>query len=310
MSQLELALKKARAASEGGRSPHVLVTPPIANAVFVSPWDFDEHVEESGPDRPQSGTNRTGVTSAAPPPAAARRARLVTRPAQFERFHATVRQKLAAGDEAEPHVREQFRKVAAALYHAREGRPIKIVMVASAVPAEGKTLTAVNLALTLAESYKTRVLLVDADLRRPSVHSVFDLPNATGLKEQLGADGEMAAIRISPHLAVLTAGTASVDPMGVLTSDRMRQVLAHASQECDWIILDTPPVELLPDAKLVGALADVAILVVHAASTSYELSKRAIESIGRDRFLGVVLNQLQEAEQRTTYDYSKYYHSR
>jgi len=154
----------------------------------------------------------------------------------------------------------------------------------------------VNLALTLSESYKSRVLLIDADLRRPSVHTVFDLPNTIGQKERLLAEvDDMKATAITPHLSVLTAGAAAVDPMSALVSDRMRAVLSAGAAAVDWVVLDTPPVELLPDAKLLSSLADVAILVVHAGSTKCELSQRAVDAIGRDRILGVVLNQVRES---------------
>lgn len=230
----------------------------------------------------------------------------VDRP-HFREFNPIYRDKLAMGEHSRPEIREQFRKIAAALYRVREQRPIKVVMVVSAVPGEGKTLTAVNLALTLSESYKSKVLLVDADLRRPSVHVVFDLPNTAGLRERLVAETEaLLPIPVSPHLAVLTAGTAPVDPMSALVSDRMRAVLSAGAAVSDWVVLDTPPVELLPDAKLLASLADVAILVVHAGSTSCQLSQRAVEAIGRDRILGVVLNQV-SAPDSERYKYDGYY---
>ena len=114
------------------------------------------------------------------------------------------------------------------------------------------------------------------------------------------------AKRWRAEIAAAIGGAALVDPMSALVSDRMRAVLAADAAGCDWVVLDTPPVELLPDAKLLSAMADVAILVVHAGSTKCQLSQRAVEAIGRDRILGVVLNQViaSDSERQT---YSNYY---
>jgi capsular exopolysaccharide synthesis family protein len=223
-------------------------------------------------------------------------------------FGVGVREKLVVGADVLPGMREHFGKVAASLFNLRESREIKVVMIVSAVPGEGKTLTATNLALTLSESYRCRVLLVDGDLRRPTLHQVFDAPNKAGLKDALAADGvaPLPTVRISSHLELLTAGTAGIDPMSALTSERMRLVVRQAAGEFDWIVIDTPPAELLPDARILASLADAAILVVEAASTKYELAQRAVENIGRDRFVGVVLNQLTDARDAGDYSYYGY----
>jgi protein-tyrosine kinase len=187
---------------------------------------------------------------------------------------------------------EQYRRLAASLHHAQGARGLKIVMIASAVSSEGKSLTAANLAMTLSESYRRRVLLVDADLRRPSLHRLFRLANLTGLSDGLRAAGTstLPVTQLSEGLAVLTAGQPDADPMGSLTSDRMRQVLQEASESYDWVLLDTPPVALMPDANLLAAMVGGAVLVIRAGVTPYQFVQRAIEAIGRDRIVGVVLN--------------------
>jgi capsular exopolysaccharide synthesis family protein len=281
----------------------------VPNAAFVPAWEF----AEPGP-RAEGVSAPAPVAPAVPPGSMAVPAagaghaigplHVADRSPQFHGFNPVYRDKLAMGEGSRPEIREQFRRVAAALYRVREQRPVKVVMIVSAVPGEGKTLTAVNLALTLSESYKSRVLLIDADLRRPSVHRVFDLPNTAGLKERLVAEvEELLPTPVSPHLSVLTAGVAAVDPMSALVSDRMRAVLSAGAAQADWVVLDTPPVELLPDANLLASLADVAILVVHAGSTKCQLSQRAVDAIGRDRIVGVVLNQVKESERTDYYQY-------
>jgi capsular exopolysaccharide synthesis family protein len=164
---------------------------------------------------------------------------------------------------------------------------------ASTLAGEGKTLTATNLALTLSESYRRRVALIDADLRRPTVHDMFGLPNVSGLNDALISRGDAACeiFDVSPSLAVLTAGRPNPDPISGLTSDRMRQIVAAASKEFDWVILDTPPVGLLPDAGLLAGMVDTVVLIVAAGRAQYRLVHRTVEAIGRDRIFGVVLNR-------------------
>jgi capsular exopolysaccharide synthesis family protein len=168
-------------------------------------------------------------------------------------------------------------------------------MMTSTLAGEGKTLTATNLALTLSESYRRRVLLMDADLRRPTVHDLFDLPNVSGLNDVLHArDASLRCelFEVTPQLSVLTAGRPNPDPIGGLTSERMRQLVAAGTAEFDWVVIDTPPVGLLTDARLMSSIVDAVIFVVAAGATPYRLVHRAVEALGRDRIFGVVLNKV------------------
>jgi capsular exopolysaccharide synthesis family protein len=225
----------------------------------------------------------------------------------FERLDARLTEKIVVDHNMSPMSREQYRRLAAVLHDAHNTSGLRVVMVASAVAGEGKTLTASNLALTFSESYQKRVLLVDADLRRPSLHTVFRLDTAMGLGDGLLSAGEtkMLVRQVSPRLAVLPAGRPSSDPMAGLTSERMRRLLAEARESFDWVILDTPPVMLLPDAHLLASMVDGAVLVVRAGSTPHELVKRASEAIGRSRILGVVLNRAEGAGRHE--DHYQYY---
>jgi len=155
-------------------------------------------------------------------------------------------------------------------------------------------LTSTNLALTLSESYRRRVLLIDADLRKPSLHEIFGAGNAAGLSECLTSDEErpLPVIQASQYLSIVVAGRPDSDPMSGLTSTRMRRLLANAAATHDWVIIDTPPVVLLPDANLLTAMADAAILVIGAGKTPHRLVIRAVEALGRERILGVVLNRV------------------
>jgi capsular exopolysaccharide synthesis family protein len=208
-----------------------------------------------------------------------------------------------------PVSREQYRRLAAALHHHSELTGLKVVMVTSAAVGEGKTLTAANLALTLSESYKKKVLLIDADLRRPAVQKIFRLDDGPGLSDGLiaKADRKMPVHRISSLLSVMTAGRPTADPIAGLTSDRMRRVLDEARDTFEWIIIDTPPVALLPDANLLGAMVDGAILVIQANGPSYQLVQRAVDAIGRDKIVGTVLNRATSTSGHGDDAYYEYY---
>jgi len=224
----------------------------------------------------------------------------------FERLDSRLTEKLVIDQNMSAISREQYRRLAAVLHDAQSTNGLQVLMVASAVAGEGKTLTAANLALTFSESYQRRVLLIDGDLRRPTLHSVFRLDTASGLADGLlsASDTKMVVRQVSSRLAVLPAGRPSSDPMAGLTSERMKRLLAEARGAFDWVILDTPPVMLLPDAHLMASIVDGAVLVVRAGSTPYELVRRASEAIGRSRIVGIVLNRAEPSSQKDHYYYS------
>jgi capsular exopolysaccharide synthesis family protein len=206
---------------------------------------------------------------------------------------------------------EQYRRLAAALHQMQSDSGLKTLLIGSAAPGEGKTLTACNLALTLSESYRRHVLLIDGDLRMPSVHGVFGISNASGLSEELRGDRPVAmqAQQLSPTLAVMPAGHPDSDPMGGLTSDRMQRLIRDGAARFDWVIIDTPPIGLLPDAGLLAAMVDAVLLVVRAGVTPYPMVQRALEAIGRSRVAGMVLNGVDAAQLNGGYGYGKYYSS-
>jgi len=217
--------------------------------------------------------------------------------------------KLVIGEDVGAATVEQYRRLAATLHHAQCKDGIKIVMIASALAGEGKTLTAVNLALTLSESFGRRVLLIDADLRRPALHEVFQVSNESGLNDGLKVDHDrrLTVLEVSPRLSLLPAGKPDSDPMGVLTSERMGRVIQEASNRFDWVVIDTPPVGLLPDAHLLARMVNVVVLVAKAGRTPCALIQRAIQSLDRNRIIGVVLNQVQERAISPGGKYEKYY---
>lgn len=187
---------------------------------------------------------------------------------------------------------EQYRRLAATLHDAQSQGGLKSVLITSAAPKEGKTLTGVNLALTLSESYARHVLLVDADLRCPGVHAVLDVPNTRGLSEALAEDSGLPIVEVSPRLSVLPAGR-SATPLAGLSSARMRAILAEAERRFDWVIVDTPPVGVLPDAQLLTRLTGAIVLVIGANATPADLVARSVAALEPDRIIGIVLNRVE-----------------
>lgn len=204
---------------------------------------------------------------------------------------------------------EQYRKLAATLHHAQEERNIQVVMATSSLPGEGKSLTVSNLALTLSESYQRRVLLIDADLRRPTVQRLFGVATIDGLDEGLKREVErpMPLTRLSDRLWVLPAGRPDPDPLSGLTSERMRRLIAEARTKFDWVLIDTPPVSLLPDANLITANVDGVLLVVRAGKAPFQLVKRTVDTIGHEHILGVVMNAVDFRHDRNAGGYYEYY---
>lgn len=232
---------------------------------------------------------------------------------RFQTFNEDYVDKLVVSGSASHALREQYRRVAATLHHSQEETGIKTIMITSAVPDEGKTLTATNIALTLSESYRRRVLLIDADLRRPSLDGVFMMPKGFGLNEALTGppNRKVPLVQVSKHLSLLPAGAPDPDPMSSLTSERMRTLIKEASSVFDWVIMDTAPIGILTDAKLMGTMVDGAILVIRAGRTPADLVTRSVNALGRNRIVGVILNR---ADRRRTsgnaYTYDSYYSGR
>ena len=204
---------------------------------------------------------------------------------------------------------EQYRRLAARLLMAQTEKKVSVVMVTSAFPEEGKTLTATNLALTLSESYKRKVLLIDADLRRPWIHQVFQVPNVSGLNDGLRAAPErkIPLLSYTENLSILTAGRPDADPMSVLSGERMVSVLEEAQARFEWVIIDTPPVALLTDAHLLSSLVHAVVLIIQAGKTPLPAIKMAVDAVGRDRILGVVLNRAESGASDAALSYYSSY---
>lgn len=254
--------------------------PGDTQGLFVSAWGVEDHLGSERLDDKRVNSDYDPLTVVASPP--------IT-------LSGAVRKQLANAPDANPVLVEQFRRLAAVLHHAQTASGIRVIMLTSTAPDDGKTLTALNLALVMSESYRRRVLLIDADLRRPSLANIADVTGAPGLSEALRSPTEkkLGVLQITSTLMLLPAGRPDPDPMGGLTSARMRNILEEASRQFDWVILDAPPMGPMADASLLASMADGAVFVVRSGRTHYEAAQRAIEALGRKRILGIVLNGVQ-----------------
>jgi capsular exopolysaccharide synthesis family protein len=205
---------------------------------------------------------------------------------------------------------EAIRSLRTSVAFSSEAEGSAVILVTSAQPLEGKTTTACNLAMAMAYG-GARVLLVDADLRRPSVHNGFGLENRVGLSDVLtrGAPLTSAVYRLaSPdNLWVMTAGAPPHNPSELLGSKRMEHLLEQMrTGPFEWVIIDTPPVLAVTDASILAREATGVAFVLGSGMTRRRLAERAIETlaIGGPRILGAVLNRVESS--RETYSYSDY----
>jgi len=304
MSRIDEALRRARShqrtdARDGAASETATIAAPV-----VPSWQYERfplegqvRTERGAASRPM--VQPAAVSEAARPPQVPAPATRAPRGVRYTPGGVSplFKEKIVGAENAAAS-REQYGRVAARLHKAQRHDRLRLVMVTSAVPGEGKTLTAANVALTLSTSYGRRVLLVDADLRRPTLHELFQVSNAKGLLDGLeaGTDAPMPLIEVSPTLSVLPAGRSTAEPMSLLISDRMRQVLHEAAEAFDWVIVDTPPIGLVPDAHVLADMVPAAVFVVRAGSTPHDLVTAAVTTLGRERILGVVLNCVADAE--------------
>ncbi len=203
---------------------------------------------------------------------------------------------------------ESYRALRTSLLLSNLGAPPKVIMVTSARPQEGKTTTSINTAIVLAQK-GVRVLLIDADLRRPSVHKTLGMGPRSGLSNVLtGSATVQQTITTSPllpNLLIMTAGTPPPNPAELLASSNMRDLIMELRQQFDHIVIDTPPTLSVTDAVVLSPCADAAILVIRSGQTTKQALRRARDILTQvnAHVAGVLLN----AVDLTSPDYYYYY---
>jgi capsular exopolysaccharide synthesis family protein len=205
---------------------------------------------------------------------------------------------------------EAYRSIRTSIAGALTGPGARIIAVASSQPLEGKTTTAVNMAMALAVG-GARVLLIDADMRRPSVHKALRMTNDRGLSQLLAGQARMREVvqrTHDPNLLTITAGRTPANPSELLASDRMRALLSGLETgPFDWIVIDTPPVLAVTDAMILAPLVSAVTFVIGAEMTRQRLAERAVETMlsSNPRLVLAVLNKVDVG--RNKYYYSRYY---
>ena len=203
---------------------------------------------------------------------------------------------------------EQYRSLRTRLQRAENGRGLRAIAVTSPAKGDGKSLTAANLALTMAQEFQHRVLLVDADLRRPTVHRLFGLDEGPGLADVLTGQVELeqALVTVADHhLTVLPAGAPPSHPAELLGSATMRRVLDTLRTRFDRILIDVPPVAPLADLHILAPMVDGLLMIVRAGITPKPAIERALAGLDTAKVLGLVLNEA-GGETTDTYNYESY----
>jgi len=199
---------------------------------------------------------------------------------------------------------EAYRSLAATIQFAYADRHMQTIGVTSAAAGEGKSTTTANLAIALAEGGR-RVIVVDADLRRPGQHTLFGLDRQEGLSNVLAGDQTQLPLldTETPGVRVLTSGPTPANPLETLTSRRFEQVLALARGQADFVLVDTPPAGTLADAAVLAPRLEGILLVVSAGRTKRDLARRAHEQLERvnANLLGVVLTDVREDDKLYKY---------
>ena len=206
---------------------------------------------------------------------------------------------------------EAYKVIRTSIQFAKAGNSLKTIAITSCTPDEGKSTTAANLAIVLTQTGK-RVLLMDCDMRNPTVHRNFKLSNKVGLSSCISLGTALAdAVQETEleNLDALTSGVIPPNPSELLGSERMQHILARAQEEYDYVLLDTPPVLPVTDTLVLGSLVDGLILVLDSGEVKVEMArdvKAQLMHAGAN-ILGVVLNKVRSEHHGYGYGYYYYY---
>ncbi len=201
---------------------------------------------------------------------------------------------------------EELRTLRSRLYKIREQQELRSLLITSAMPAEGKTFVSANLAFALSSQKENRVLLLDADLRKPRAHVLLGAPPSPGLADYLnGSVDEYGIIQKASreNLFLIPGGNMAANPGDLITGSRMKSLMDRLTSVFDWVIVDSPPSVPVADAHVLSALCHGTLMVVMAGSTPLDLAQKAVQQFQDRNLLGAVLNR---SERGTGY-HSYYY---
>ena len=201
---------------------------------------------------------------------------------------------------------EEFRTLRTRLNHLQSLQPLHTLVVTSASPAEGKSFTATNLAVTQSQLADKRVLLADFDFRRPNVDKIFQIDCSPGITDYLQGKARVSDIlrRIADtQLYLLTAGESVLNPLELLNLKECKALIQALRDHFDWVILDSPPLLFAADGNLLATMCDGTILVVRIGSTTFDSVTRALQSLCENNVLGTVVNGARRGELYSKYTY-------
>jgi protein-tyrosine kinase len=204
---------------------------------------------------------------------------------------------------------EEFRTLRTRLYQIRDKQPLQTVLITSALPKEGKSFTAANLAQAIVRQHERRALLIDADLRLPGLHVPLGAPLMPGLSDYLRGDAdEFSIIQRSPreNLFFIPGGKPVSNPAELIGNGRLKNLLQGLKPIFDWIVVDSPPVIPVSDATLLADFCDGIVVVVKAASTPFDLAQKASQEFHGKPLLGIVLNRVEPGLAYSSYYYGHY----
>ncbi|MBY6273509.1 MAG: capsular biosynthesis protein [Bacillaceae bacterium] len=217
------------------------------------------------------------------------------------------RRGLIAKQDPKSPITEQYRTIRTNIQFSAVDQEIRSIVVTSTAPGEGKSTTIANLAIVFAQQGK-RVLLVDADLRKPTVHITFQFTNTIGLTNVLTKQvSVLEAVRKTDveNLYVMTSGPIPPNPAEILASQSMHDLLAEAEKHFDYVLFDAPPILAVTDAQILASLCDGTLFVVSSGKTERDYAVKAKELLlaANGKLLGAILNNKKEAKQSYYYYY-------
>ncbi len=204
---------------------------------------------------------------------------------------------------------EEYRSLRTHILHKSERRKLQSIVVASVNPSEGKTVTSLNLSWLLAQTDGVNALIIDSDLRMPSLTDYLGIETDKGLSHILSGTCalEDAIVKLEPSgLHLLPGGEARQDVADLLSGPKFKEILRQAREMFDYVIVDAPPLGVFTDATVLINDADGAILVVRSGRTKYSDVDRVLETLPKERMLGVVLNHSEEVLTESNYGYGYY----
>ena len=206
---------------------------------------------------------------------------------------------------------EAYRSVRTSIEYSNLDDKLKVILVTSTQQNEGKSTVASNLAISFSKLPNKKILLIDGDLRNPSIHRVFSIGNSDGMMSILKGEKDLKST-INDNLDILTTGVIPPNPDEILVTDKMKKFIQQIKEKYDYIFIDSPPIGIVSDASLLSQLSDGVIFVVSSGEVETDFAKLAKDKLMNveAKILGAVLNKYESHNDDYGYYYSEYYGAR